>query len=277
MAKLTLLGLPIGNAEDITLRGLQALKEGVFFLAEDTRNLSKLMQHLEIDSKSKQIESFHEHNKQRIDDFVEKMKGGQSYFLVSDAGSPIISDPAYPLVRSCLEAGIEVETLPGVSAVTVALELSGLAPCPFHFHGFLPRGERDILQKFEQWSSVVGTHIFFESPHRLMETLSSLELHFPECQVVVARELTKRFESVYRFRAGELQNQEIKAKGEVVLLIHFETDQQEKKFIDGKLIELVENYIDGKRGPKLLAKIFSKLLDQKSSDIYQRMVQGEKE
>lgn len=141
LSELTLVTLPIGNSGDITLRALEALKSGKTFYAEDTRVFKDLLGNLGISLQDKFIDSFHDQSVGKIDVIVSKIKNGESIYLVSDAGSPMVSDPAYPLLKRLLEEGIEIKTLPGVTAVITALELSGLPPHPFHFWGFLARGK----------------------------------------------------------------------------------------------------------------------------------------
>lgn len=268
MGKLTLITLPIGNVADITARAKEALEKEQYFLAEDTRNLSKLLKHYGIDSKSKKIDSFHDHSFEKIERIVGKLTKGQSLCLVSDAGSPMISDPAYPLVRAALESGVEVESLSGISAVTCALELSGLPPHPFQFHGFLPRDKNGKKELFKDLKGHHGTHIFFESPYRMQESLTLLAQALPDVDVAVARELTKAYQSVYRFNSSELEDQEINYKGEFVLLFHLRKDQVEQKKGTEKIEKLALDYLDKKTTPKNLCKLLGEILDRNPSEIY---------
>ena len=142
MAKLTLVGLPIGNAQDITKRAYSILENQKSFLVEDTRNFKSLLSHYGLDLTQYRLESFHDHNKENISKLMAKMDRGEDLFLCSDAGSPVLSDPAFPLVRAALDKGHEIETIPGVSSPIVALELSGLPPHPFKFWGILPRKDQ---------------------------------------------------------------------------------------------------------------------------------------
>jgi 16S rRNA (cytidine1402-2'-O)-methyltransferase len=219
-----LISLPIGNLLDITLRAIETLKKGEIFYAEDTRVFKKLLQSLEIDYSSKFIDSFHEHSEGKINYITEKIQSGKTVYLVSDAGSPMISDPAYPLLKKMREVGIEIKTVPGVTSVVTALELSGLPPRPFHFWGFISRSKNERKDFFNDLSTQAGTHIFFESPHRIFETIDSFFQVLPEAELVVTRELTKTFESVYRISKNNLQdvNKIIMDKGEFVVLFHVE-------------------------------------------------------
>ncbi|WP_417335210.1 16S rRNA (cytidine(1402)-2'-O)-methyltransferase [Halobacteriovorax marinus] len=269
MSTLKLVTLPIGNLSDITPRALETLKNERLFLAEDTRNLRKIFDLLGVDGSQKNVDSFHDHSKDKVDYYVTKMKSGHSYVLVSDAGSPVISDPAFPLVRACIDAGIEIETAPGVSAVTTALELSGLPPQPFTFYGFTPRDDSKKREFFTSLLSQSGTFIFFESPHRLMKTLKVLEQVLPDSDIAVARELTKKFETIYRFKAKDFESIEIKSVGEIVLLIHHEASAKSLK--SKKLEALALDYLDKKQNKKNLSKLLAEILDENSKDIYQKL------
>ena len=149
--ELCLLSLPIGNLKDLTSRALEALKEGSYFVVEDTRTFKSLLNHLQIAYADKKIWSYHEHSSEKEqENILQLLLAGNRVYVASDAGSPLISDPAYPLVKEVIQQGIDVRTLPGVSSVLVALELSGLPPYPFFFYGFLPREEekqKNFLQK----------------------------------------------------------------------------------------------------------------------------------
>jgi len=267
ISTLKLVTLPIGNLSDITKRAMEVLASERLFLAEDTRNLRKLFDLLDIDGSGKHIDSFHDHSKAKIDHYVSKLKSGESYVIVSDAGSPIISDPAFPLVRACIDAGVQIESFPGVSAVLTALELSGLPPQPFTFYGFLPRDDGKKREAFSTLKVMSGTFIYFESPHRLMKTLKVLGEVLPDAQIAVCRELTKKFESVYRFKGSEWESVEIKSVGEVVLLIH--NVSSEKVLSNKKIIALADEYLNKKQSPKNLSKLLSEILGLGSKEIYQ--------
>jgi len=267
LSTLKLVTLPIGNLSDITKRAMDVLTNERKFLAEDTRNLRKLLDLFDIDSSNKHIDSFHDHSKSKIEHLVAKIKSGESYVLVSDAGSPIISDPAFPLVRACIDADIEIESFPGVSSVLLALELSGLPPQPFTFYGFLPRDDSKKRETFSSLSTNNGTFIYFESPHRLTKTLKVLGEALPEAQIAICRELTKKFETVYRFKASEWEEVEIKSVGEIVLLIH--NQSSEKVLSNKKIISLASDYLHKKQSPKNLSKLLSEILGIGSKEIYQ--------
>lgn len=221
MAKLFIVSTPIGNMEDITLRALETLKSVDLILAEDTRQTKKLLNHYKID---KPLTSFHEHNEEvKADQITEKIKSGDKIALVSDAGTPLISDPGFKLVRQLLSNGVEVESIPGASSVITALTSSGLPPDQFLFIGYLPKKPGKIDQTLKFIETVTNqketTIILFESPYRLEKTLKILAEKFPEKEVVVAREMTKVHEEFIRGKTVEVSKMKITAKGEVTLLL----------------------------------------------------------
>ena len=190
--KLYLVPTPIGNLEDMTLRALRILKEVTLVLAEDTRTSKRLLQHYEIETP---LRAFHAHNEHKVTDrLVAELQAGAEWALVTDAGSPGISDPGFLLVRACVEAGVRVEALPGATALIPALTASGLPVDKFHFEGFLPhkKGRQTRLQYLAE---LPVTFVMYESPYRLVKCLDQLiEQCGPERMACVARELTKMFE-----------------------------------------------------------------------------------
>ncbi len=216
---LYLVPTPIGNLEDITLRAIRILKEVDLILAEDTRISKKLLNHLQI---SKPLQSHHAHNEHHtLEKTIEELLGGTVMALISDAGTPGISDPGFLLVRACLQAGVKVESLPGPTAFVPALVNSGL-PCErFCFEGFLPqkKGKQTRLK------ALVGekrTMVFYESPYRLVKTLKQLAEHLGEDRpAAVSRELTKMFEENARGTLAELAAhfEKKKVKGEIVIVV----------------------------------------------------------
>lgn len=274
MAKLLLVGLPIGNPQDITTRAYEALQKAPYILAEDTRNLVKLLRHYEIPTENKKIDSFHDHSEDKLDRVLAQIKNFGQVVLVSDAGSPIVSDPAYPLVKAALEQGVEVDSHSGVSSVVMALELSGLPPHPFHFYGFVPREESKRSAHFESAQVLGGQHVYFESPHRLEKTLKLLMKVDPDAQVFLGRELSKKFQSCYRFRAGDFEQQEIKYKGEFVLCILFSQRDGAVDVGEGaELKKLAETYLDSGGGTKSLAKVLAKATGRPKAQVYQELTQ----
>ncbi len=217
--KLYICGTPIGNLEDITIRVLNTLKEVDIIAAEDTRHTIKLLNHYEI---NKPLTSYHEHNKvSKGPELIEKLLNGENIALVSDAGMPGISDPGEDLVKLCIEHNISLEVLPGASAIINALVISGLSTRQFAFEGFLDRGKKNRIKGLEKIKNDYRTIIFYESPHRLLSTLKDMENILGNRYMVVARELTKRYEEVIRGSIDEIQEHfKNKApRGEFVLLL----------------------------------------------------------
>ena len=217
---LYLVATPIGNLEDITFRAVRALKEADLIACEDTRQTRKLLDHYGI---AKPTVSYHEHNEaERSAELILKLVEGATVALVSDAGMPLISDPGYRLVRAAIDSGIRVETLPGPSAVLTALAASGLATDNFHFGGFLPAKTGQRLRVLESFRDEAATLIFYEAPHRIVETLAAIEEALGDRPVVVARELTKIHEEFLRGTAAEVREtlaaRDV-VKGEITLLI----------------------------------------------------------
>lgn len=277
MSELVLVSLPIGNMGDITLRALEALKSGKTFYAEDTRVFKELLKNLGVDYGDKFIDSFHDQSVGKIEQILAKIKSGEQVHLVSDAGSPIVSDPAYPLLKKLSEENIAIKTLPGVTAVVTALELSALPPHPFHFWGFIGRGKSEKRDFYKNLGGISGTHIFFESPHRVHETIEAFfEVH-KDKTLVVTRELTKTFESVYRINHSDLENIRtiVMDKGEFVLLFHND-GAGTSKAMDDELVDLTRDYLDNGGSPKKLAKIIAKIVGSDTKTVYDQLTRSVK-
>jgi 16S rRNA (cytidine1402-2'-O)-methyltransferase len=219
MGKLYLVPTPIGNLEDITLRAIRVLKEVDSILAEDTRTSGKLLQHYAIGTP---MQSHHMHNEHKtVEGIVRRLQSGESIALISDAGTPAISDPGFLLTRACVEQGIEVECLPGATAFVPALVNSGLPNDKFVFEGFLPvkKGRQTRLQLLSEESR---TLVFYESPHKLIRTLTQFVEYFgADRQLSVSRELTKLYEETVRGTAAEVLKYytEKPPKGEIVIVV----------------------------------------------------------
>jgi 16S rRNA (cytidine1402-2'-O)-methyltransferase len=216
---LTLVPTPIGNLEDITLRALRILREADLIAAEDTRHAGILLKHHDI---HRPLLSLHEHNEaQRAEELTRRLAAGEKIALLTDAGTPGISDPGFRVVRACIEKGLEFTVLPGPTSILPALVGSGLALHEFYFGGFLPvkSGRRHNL--LEAALGRRETSIFFESPHRIARSLAVLAELAPDRQVCVARELSKKFEEFWRGPAAELAARAEKSppRGEICLLI----------------------------------------------------------
>jgi 16S rRNA (cytidine1402-2'-O)-methyltransferase len=217
---LSVVATPIGNLEDITYRAVRVLGEADLIACEDTRQTRKLLDHYGI---RKPAISYHEHNEaERTEDLVARLLGGAVIALVSDAGTPLVSDPGYRLVKTAIEAGIAVQTIPGPSAILAALAASGLPTDAFHFDGFLPPKPGQRAKAMEALADEHATLIFYEAPHRILEALDSVEQILGNRPVVVARELTKIHEEFLRGTAAEIRAQLASrdaVKGEITLLI----------------------------------------------------------
>ena len=209
---------PIGNLQDITLRALEVLTHVNLIAAEDTRTSLKLLNYYEIKTS---LKSYHDFNKEKITPvLINKLANAQSVALISDAGTPGISDPAYYIVREAINKGINVEAVPGVTAFVPALITSGLPTDRFVFEGFLPV-KKGRQKRLEELKTEPRTIIFYESPNRVKKTLNDLYLAFGERKVVISRELTKKFEQIIRGRLSNVtkESEKIILKGEFVLII----------------------------------------------------------
>ena len=219
MSKLYLIPTPIGNLEDITLRALRILKEVNIVLAEDTRTSRKLFSHYDIDTN---LAPFHMHNEHKVlAKYIDRIKSGETFALISDAGTPAISDPGFLLVRECVKNKIEVDCLPGATAFVPALVNSGLPNEKFVFEGFLPvkKGRQTRLKLLVDESR---TMVFYESPHRVIKTISQFAEHFgEERKASVSREISKMFEETIRGTMSELTEhfENKKPKGEFVIIV----------------------------------------------------------
>jgi 16S rRNA (cytidine1402-2'-O)-methyltransferase len=266
--KLILLTTPIGNIADSSVRLREYLSQTGVYFVEDTRKFYQLLELLGLEKEGKKVIVFNDHKQSNLGYFLEMIKENGVAYLLSDAGSPIISDPAYPLVKAVIDAGGDVESIPGASAVTMALELSALPPTPFTFHGFLPRKSSELKRLFSSIPSKV-THLFFESPKRITTTLEIVGECLPNSSIVVVRELTKKFEEHYRFLGKDATDmaQKITTKGEFVLLVHHE---EELFYGDSELQALAQSYLE-RQSPKSLAKVLASILDKSTSDVYELM------
>lgn len=219
MSKIYLVPTPIGNLEDMTFRAIRILKEVDFILAEDTRTSGKLLKHFEI---ATPMHSHHMHNEHKsIEGILKRIKAGETCALISDAGTPAISDPGFLLTRACVENNIEVDCLPGATAFVPALVNSGLPNDKFVFEGFLPV-KKGRQTRFLALTEEKRTMIFYESPHKILKTLSNFVEYFgSERQISVSRELTKMFEETIRGTASEVLVHYTKkpAKGEIVIVV----------------------------------------------------------
>lgn len=196
MGRLYIVSTPIGNLEDITYRAVRALKEADWIACEDTRTTKRLLDHYGIQTR---MLSYHEHNElERTEELIERLQQGETGALVSDAGTPLLSDPGYRVVRAAVQAGIQVESLPGASALLAGLVVSGLPTDQFHFAGFLPAKQGQRVRLLESLRHEPATLIFYEAPHRILESLEDIAEVLGDREIVVARELTKMHEEILR-------------------------------------------------------------------------------
>jgi 16S rRNA (cytidine1402-2'-O)-methyltransferase len=219
MSKLYLVPTPVGNLEDMTLRAIRVLKEVDFILAEDTRNSGKLLKHFDI---STPMHSHHMHNEHKtVENIVRRIRNGETCALISDAGTPAISDPGFLLVRACIEAGVEVDCLPGATAFVPALVNSGFPNDKFVFEGFLPvkKGRQTRLKILAEETRTI---IFYESPHKLLKSLAQFEEYFGgDRQISVSREISKLHEETIRGTVTQVLTHYTNKppKGEIVMVV----------------------------------------------------------
>lgn len=250
---------PIGNLEDITFRTLNVLKNVDLIAAEDTRHSLALLNHFEI---KKPLISYFEHNKmERGPELAEKLLSGESIALVTDAGTPAISDPGEDLVKLCIEKGIEVIPLPGANAAITALIASGIETARFTFQGFLPVNKKERKERLEQVKNYPETLIFYEAPHKIKATLQSMEEVLGNRKICLCRELTKKFEEFYPCLISEAleRYKEEDPRGEFVIVVRgCENPQNENPVDEMTLEEVYEKYlsdgVDFKEAIKLAAK-----------------------
>jgi len=237
---LLLVATPIGNLADMSQRALDALRGADLVLCEDTRQTSRLLQHYGISARTTPL---HDHNEEgRIPALLDTLARGESVVLVSDAGTPLVSDPGYRLVRAALAAGLPVSAVPGPNAAVMALVLSGLPPQPFLFLGFPPPRAAARLAAFgvlraAERAGLRATLLWHEAPHRLAECLADLAASFGDRPAAVARELTKRFEEVRRGKLPELaaHYSTAAARGEITLVVGPAGDGADEEDLDGQL------------------------------------------
>jgi len=271
--KLYLVPTPIGNLKDITLRALETLKEADFIAAEDTRQTLKLLNHFEI---KKPLISYHKFNEQsKSDKIIDLLMEGKNVALVSDAGTPGISDPGSVIVGRCIEKVIDFEVLPGATAITTALVYSGLDTTKFLFRGFLPRENKDRKIITDQLLQSQETLIFYESPHRLIDTLTFLLETFGDRRIAICRELTKIYEEIYRdtLKQALLYFTQNKPRGEFVLVLEgkkLEDIKEEKKeaWINLSIEEHILKYINDGINKKEAIKLVAKERELPKSEVY---------
>ena len=255
---------PIGNLEDITLRALRVLREADLVACEDTRRTGRLLAHYEI---KKDLVAYHEHNEGQLARGLAERAKSEDVALVTDAGTPLVSDPGYRLLTACIEAGVEIVVLPGPSAMVTALVASGLPADTIVFAGFVPRKGRERPELVARIGREAATFVLFESPHRLVKTLGELP---PESLVAVCRELTKLHEEVFRGTAAEAAQHFSKGvKGEVVLVVRGGAATNEPSLEEA--VELARRYVAEGEGRSRAAARAAKESGRKKGEVYDRI------
>ncbi len=275
--QLYLCATPIGNLEDMTYRVIKTLKEVDLIAAEDTRNTIKLLNHFEISTK---MTSYHEFNKiEKAKYLVDKMLEGQNIALVTDAGTPGISDPGEEIVRQCYEAGICVTSLPGACAAVTALSMSGLSTRRFVFEAFLPPDKKERKRILQSLVSETRTIILYEAPHRLTKTLEELFEALGERDMTLCKELTKRHERAYRMKISEAiaYFKEEAPRGEFVLLIEGKSiaeieEERQKQWENLSVLEHMEVYLSKGLTKKEAMKEVAKDRGVSKREIYQQVL-----
>ena len=280
--KLYLCATPIGNLEDITLRVLRTLKEVDLIAAEDTRNCIHLLNHFDIKTP---LTSYHEYNKvDKAYQLVEKMQQGTNIALITDAGTPGISDPGEDLVRICYEQGIEVTSLPGAAACITALTLSGLPTRRFSFEAFLPKEKKERAAVLEELKNDTRTLIVYEAPHHLLGTLKELQNALGDRRLTVCRELTKKFETVFQTTFSEAIRyyEEQGVRGECVLVIEGRSREElvqeaQQSWEAISVEEHMEHYLSTGMDRKSAMKQVAKDRGVGKREIYQMLLKAENE
>ena len=275
---LYLCATPIGNLQDMTPRVVEALRNADLIAAEDTRNSIKLLNHFEIHTP---LTSYHEYNKvEKAYTLIEQLQAGKNVALITDAGTPAISDPGEVLVRMCQEAGITVTSLPGPAACITALTLSGLATRRFCFEGFLPADKKEKAQVLEECREETRTMIFYEAPHHLKRTLQELYEELGERKITLCRELTKRFENVMPTTlVGAIAwYEENEPRGEYVLVVEGKSREEKRKEAQAAWQEMspaehVKLYEDRGMDKKAAMKQAAKDRGISKRDIYQMLLE----
>ena len=261
---LYLIPTPIGNLDDISIRCLNTLKEVDVIFSEDTRVTSLLLLHFEI---SKKLVSSHSYNEDVTSNkLIDYLKEGKNVGLVSDRGTPVISDPGYKLAKAAIDNNFNVVALPGTTAFVPALIASGLNPQPFLFFGFLSNKSSKRKKELEDLKNYPYTLIFYEAPHRLLETLDDMYDVLGNRKICISREISKKFEEIYRDTLGNIREQVKDAKGEFVIVI--DGNYEEKTYDNLSIIEHVNLYIKEGYDVKEASKLVAKERKMTKSDVY---------
>lgn len=263
---LYLVATPIGNLEEITFRAINILNEVDYIGAEDTRNTIKLLNHYNIKTK---LISHHEHNlSQSIPKLINLLLEGNDIALVSDAGYPAISDPGYELVKAAIENNINVIPVSGANACLDALVVSGIAPQPFLFYGFLDHQDKKKRKELEKLKNYRETIVFYESPHRVSKTLKLMQDILGDRHIALCREITKKHEEIIRGKISEIISITAELKGEMVIVVSGNNDNDEVNLSPEILITEVDNYVNKGMSVKDAIKEVSKLRKVNKNELY---------
>lgn len=261
---LYLIPTPIGNLDDITVRALKVLSEVDFILCEDTRESSKLLNHFDI---KKKLVSCHEYNEEKVKDYVvSELKSGKNIGLITDQGSPIVSDPGFVVVRKVIDEGFNVISLPGATAFVPALTSSGISPSPFLFYGFLQNKEAKLKKELISLQKLPYTLIFYEAPHKISKTLEAMLEIFGNRKISIHREISKLHEEICRGTIQELIPIVSELKGEFVLVVDGNYDNVDYSSIS--IIEHINLYLDDGISEKEAIKIVAKERGVPKSVVY---------
>ncbi len=281
LGTLYLCSTPIGNLEDITIRTINKLKEVDLIAAEDTRNSIKVLNHYEIKTP---MTSYHEHNKyDKADYLVNQMLSGINIAIITDAGTPGISDPGEELVKKCYEAGIRVEALPGPCACVTALTVSGLATRRFCFEAFLPIDKKERAVVIKEMKKETRTIVMYEAPHRLLKTLKELYEELGDRKISICRELTKKHETIHRhtFSTAIEYFTENEPRGEIVITIEgldykVLEEEEQTKWNDMSLLAHMDIYLSQGKDKKEAMKLVAKDRGVGKREIYSQLLELEK-
>lgn len=268
---LYLIPTPIGNMEDITLRAIRILKEVEVIFCEDTRVTGLLLQQLNI---KKKLISNHLYNEEKnYSKLLSYLENGYNVGLVSDRGTPIISDPGYLLAKYTMEKGYNVVGLPGPTALISALIMSGLPPMPFYFFGFLNNKEGKRKKELDKLKDVEATLIFYESPHRIQKTLNDMLKILGNRKIAISREISKKYEEIYRGKIQEIKDHLLDIKGEFVIVVA--PSKSEKNYDNLTIIEHIKLYIEMGDKPNEAIKKVAKIRHINKNDVYKKYHRGD--
>jgi 16S rRNA (cytidine1402-2'-O)-methyltransferase len=261
---LYLVATPIGNLDDMTFRAVETLKDVSVIYCEDTRVSGKLLQHFSI---AKPLKTYHDHNKEMMAEILIKdLQEGKDVALISDAGYPLISDPGYYVIQDVIQQGYHVVNIPGANALLSALVVSGIVPHPFYYYGFLDHKESKRIKQIESFKDRKETIVLYESPHRILKTIANLYDCLGERQLVIARELTKKFEEIIRGTTKSLLDLE-PIKGEIVIVL----EGLKESYIESDLsiLEEIDLYMSDGMSSKEAIKKVAKNRGLQKNEVYQ--------